>query len=315
MDPTERQTRLARARLSLDGLSVGDAFGQRFFTHPPVALQMIALRALPRGPWAYTDDTEMALALYTTLAAHHRVDRDALAAAFAERYLADPGRGYGGTAHGILQAIGAGLPWQTVAAQVFDGTGSMGNGAAMRVAPAAAFYADDLEAALAAAADSAAPTHAHPEGVASAVAVAAACVYAWRATREPGFRADHPSLMGFVWEHTPPGDTREGIAQAIDLGLAASVPLAASVLGTGVEVTGPDTVPFCVWCAERHLGDYEDALWNTVAGLGDRDTTCAIVGGIVALAHGAVIPADWLAEREPLAFEVVPNPAAPEIER
>jgi len=315
MDPLELQTRLDRARLALEGLSVGDAFGERFFTHPPTALQMIFQRALPRGPWTYTDDTEMALALYATLAAHHRVDRDALAAAFAARYLADPRRGYGGMAHEILQAIGAGLPWPVVAAQVFDGTGSMGNGAAMRVAPAAAFYADDLAAALEAAADSAAPTHAHPEGMASAVAVAAACVYAWRATRQPAFRAEHPSLMAFVWAHTPPGETREGIAQAMALGPEASVPLAASVLGSGSRVTGPDTVPFCVWCAERHLGDYEEALWNTVAGLGDRDTTCAIVGGIVALAQGAVIPEHWLAEREPLAFEVVPRPDAPVFER
>jgi ADP-ribosylglycohydrolase len=38
-----------------------------------------------------------------------------------------------------------------------------------------------------------------------------------------------------------------------------------------------------------------------VSGLGDRDTTCAIVGGIVAARHGVEgIPADWLAARESL---------------
>jgi hypothetical protein len=35
-----------------------------------------------------------------------------------------------------------------------------------------------------------------------------------------------------------------------------------------------------------------------VAGLGDRDTICAIVGGIVACASG--IPDELLAQREPL---------------
>jgi ADP-ribosylglycohydrolase len=49
------------------------------------------------------------------------------------------------------------------------------------------------------------------------------------------------------------------------------------------------------------LSGFEEAMWTTVAGLGDRDTTCAIVGGIVVLAAGSVaVPAEWLASREPL---------------
>ena len=45
----------------------------------------------------------------------------------------------------------------------------------------------------------------------------------------------------------------------------------------------------------------EEALWSTGAGMGDRDTTCAIVGGIVALSAGREpIPRAWLSAREPL---------------
>jgi hypothetical protein len=40
-------------------------------------------------------------------------------------------------------------------------------------------------------------------------------------------------------------------------------------------------------------------MLQTVAGLGDRDTTCAIVGGIVALSAGEV-PQEWIARRETL---------------
>jgi hypothetical protein len=54
-------------------------------------------------------------------------------------------------------------------------------------------------------------------------------------------------------------------------------------LGNGTNVTSQDTVPFALWCAARHLHDYEEALWTIVAGLGDRDTTCGIVGIIIAL--------------------------------
>jgi hypothetical protein len=36
-------------------------------------------------------------------------------------------------------------------------------------------------------------------------------------------------------------------------------------------VSGQDTVPFALWSAACHLNDYEEALWATVSGLGDRD--------------------------------------------
>lgn len=53
--------------------------------------------------------------------------------------------------------------------------------------------------------------------------------------------------------------------------------------------------------AARHADSYADALWATVARLGDRDTSCAVVGGIVALSAGREsIPADWLRAREPI---------------
>jgi hypothetical protein len=51
-------------------------------------------------------------------------------------------------------------------------------------------------------------------------------------------------------------------------------------------LSAQDTVPFALWCAARHLDDYAEALRLTVSGLGDRDTTCAIVGGIVACFTG-----------------------------
>ena len=50
--------------------------------------------------------------------------------------------------------------------------------------------------------------------------------------------------------------------------------------------------------ATREVGE---ALWHTVAGLGDRDTTCAIVGGIVGARVGVEgIPIEWRDKRESL---------------
>jgi ADP-ribosylglycohydrolase len=58
---------LGRARLSLDGLSVGDAFGERFFGPSGEVLKRISRRELPDAPWTYTDDTEMALSIVEIL--------------------------------------------------------------------------------------------------------------------------------------------------------------------------------------------------------------------------------------------------------
>ena len=161
--PSDHSARMERALLSLDGLSVGDAFGQRFFCMHSVEA-LIAERAFPKPPWPYTDDTEMALAVLEVLARRGKIHPDELARTFACRYRANPLRGYGGTAHGILANLGAGVPWEVAASQVFGGMGSMGNGGAMRVAPLAAYFADNYNAVVEQARASAQVTHAHPEG-------------------------------------------------------------------------------------------------------------------------------------------------------
>lgn len=290
---------MERALVALDGLSVGDAFGERFFT--PQARQRIAARSLPVAPWGTTDDTEMAIAIVDVLGRKGEIDRDALAQAFALRWVRDPGRGYGAGAHRILEAIASGMPWHKAAGAAFGGMGSLGNGGAMRAAPVGAYFAVDLAAVVREARASAEPTHAHPEGQAGAIAVAAAAAFAWRRRNLPGADPSGADLLGWVLDYTPEGETRAGIAAARALPAETDVQQAAHILGSGERVTSQDTVPFALWCAARRLDDFPGALWDTVAGLGDRDTTCAIVGGIVALATGREgIPTHWLAAREPL---------------
>jgi ADP-ribosylglycohydrolase len=295
---TETAARRGRALVSLEGLSVGDAFGERFFGPHERMQPLVEQRAVPRAPWAYTDDTEMALAIVQVLEDHGRVEQDALAGLFAKRYRNNRNRGYGGTAHDILQKLGLGLPWREVASEVFEGQGSMGNGGAMRVAPLGAYFAGDLGRVVSEARASAEVTHMHPEGQAGAIAIAVAA--AW-ACQWPEARGSARELFDVVLDATPAGATRQGLEKARAWRLDASPSSAARKLGSGQRVLSEDTVPFAVWCAARHLGSYEEALWTTVAGFGDRDTTCAMVGGIVALSAGdASIPAAWRAAREPL---------------
>jgi len=93
-------------------------------------------------------------------------------------------------------------------------------------------------------------------------------------------------------------ETRTGLEAALEIA-GDDLEQAVIKLGTGRRVSSQDTVPFCLWSAAHHLEDFAEALWWTVAGLGDRDTTCAIVGGIVAL-PARELPAAWIERREPL---------------
>jgi ADP-ribosylglycohydrolase len=302
----DHAARMERALLALDGLSTGDAFGERFFVHPDHAERLIGERALPAPPWTYTDDTVMAMGIVEVLDGLGAVEQDTLARVFARRYGAEPHRGYGGAAHEILRNILNEIPWQLTAKAVFGGTGSMGNGGAMRVAPLGAYFADDLDEVVRQARASAEVTHAHPDGQAGAVAVAIGAAMAWRmgAGAEP---RSGEAMLRAALRYTPEGETREGLAKALTIPLDYDPRTAASALGSGFRVLSWDTVPFALWCAARHLDDYEAALWTTVAGLGDRDTTCAMAGGVVALSAGrASIPAEWLAAREPLTLGVAP---------
>jgi ADP-ribosylglycohydrolase len=279
--------------LSLDGLSVGDAFGARLGEGRSTvsAAHHIDRRQLPPGPWLWTDDTHMALSIVEILAEFETIDQDALAESFAERYEEDPYRGYGGGAARILARIADGGDWRRLAPRLFDG-GSYGNGGAMRAAPIGGYFAGAPGRAAKEGKRSARITHAHPEGQVGGMAVAAAAAIA--------AAPDHPQGAAFLAEVTqyiPESETLAGIR------IASRIPAgdfdAAVKLGTGWQVSAQDTVPFCLWCAAFHLDDYEAALWQTAEGAGDRDTTCAIVGGIVALSSGKV-PQAWIDQREPL---------------
>src|SRR5712692_6504792 len=92
--PPDHADRMARARLSLDGLSVGDAFGSQFF-RPGVYAKHFAGRTTPDGEWGYTDDTEMALGIVEVLERRGHIDPYDLATVFARRYVANINRGYG----------------------------------------------------------------------------------------------------------------------------------------------------------------------------------------------------------------------------
>lgn len=281
-----------RALLSLQGLSVADALGQFCFRSLCTRYE----RQLPPEPWQWTDDSEMAYSIVATLFTHNTIEQDALASSFAEHF--HEMRGYGpAMIYKLMPALRGGLYWQIAAKDLFDGQGSLGNGSAMRVAPLGAFFADDLKVAIEEAAKSAEVTHAHPEGIAGAIAVAAAAAVAWQNRG----RSDTPQfLIEAILPYVPVSTVREGLQRACSLSIDSSLHDAVELLGAGERVTCMDTVPFCIWNAGRFLDDYPEAIWSTVKAGGDIDTNAAIVGGIVALSsNDRTVPSTWIKMREP----------------
>ncbi|MDH6131706.1 ADP-ribosylglycohydrolase [Kitasatospora sp. MAA4] len=288
---------------SLHGLRVGDALGAQFFVPGTV------FGIDPPAPWPWTDDTEMACSVHAALTERDtgRIDLDIdtfdLTHAFARRH--DFDRGYGPAANRMLRLIREGGDARALAAGLFDGQGSYGNGAAMRVAPLGAAFAADPAAAVRPATDSALITHTHPQAVDGAVAVAVAAAYAVRARTAPVAPAD---FLAAVRALTPRGALHEALGEARAL-LGEPDPVAAArILGNGSRVSALDTVPFALWCAARSLDDYRGAVLAAIRAGGDVDTTAAIVGGVVAARTGtAGIPGAWLAAAEALPDWALPR--------
>ena len=85
--------------------------------------------------------------------------------------------------------------------------GSFGNGSAMRVSPVAWLF-DDLEKVIEEAAETAAPTHNHPEGIKGAMAVAHA-IWHFRKGGADGDKGDLQGFMDLANKSYPDFDTRD----------------------------------------------------------------------------------------------------------
>ncbi len=148
---------------------------------------------------------------------------------------------------------------------------SFGNGAAMRVSPAAYLNRDTLSAALAASDLVTAVTHNHPEGLKGARATVHAIWLAFQGESESAIRAAVAETYEYDLSRTVddirPGYRFNEICQT--------------------------TVPEAITCA-LESDSFEDAIRNAISLGGDSDTVAAIAGPIAEALHG--IPADIRAE-------------------
>lgn len=263
---------LDQSRGCLLGQAVGDALGAPFETMPAAAIYYgfgfarKIIFAPPVERLEYTDDTQMMIGVAETLVAHGAIKQDALMAAFVANF--DPGRAYGPGTHRILDLAAVGGDWRKLSAEIFPG-GSLGNGAAMRVAPVGLLFHDDLERVSDEAVHSAVLTHSHPIGMDGArlMAIAVALVI-----REPEF--DRDAFFTHLLGHAATEEFAEALTRARDLTPDRNI----AELGTSLEAHR--SVPTAIACFASHPDSYTDAVGRAIGLGGDVDTLAAMTGAL-----------------------------------
>lgn len=288
--------RIELARKSLKGISIGDAFGESFFGETNKMLNHIHQRTIPETSWEFTDDTVMAIAVFEQLEENQDINQNQLAERFTINHEKDVNRGYGATARRILREIGEGGDWREISKGVFEGMGSMGNGSSMRVGPIGAYYFDDLKKVKDLATKSAEITHSNIEGITGAIAVAVATAIATELSINHS-KITPREFIERVANELPDTDTdtRSKIRKSLSVPYHYNIETVKTILGNGSKIMVQDTVPFSIWCAAHNLNNFEEAIWKAVSILGDRDTICAIVGGITIMsAKEESVPVNWV---------------------
>ncbi len=185
-----------RWRGALLGTALGDGVGAPFEGHRHVMRDEVARWMDADEPLTWTDDTAMAIGLARSLiACDGRVDPGHLGDTFAAAYRAEPWRGYGAGPPQVFAAAARGVSYVEAAAAMFDGSGSYGNGAAMRAPPAAVVGHPELSAVADLARAQALVTHAHPLGQDGAVLLAVAVAIVAGTAREPAGRDATPDAV------------------------------------------------------------------------------------------------------------------------
>jgi poly(ADP-ribose) glycohydrolase ARH3 len=256
------------------GLAIGDALGSAWEGMTPDLIYEMGpadkIVAHDSGETIfYTDDTQMMIGVVQALLELGEIEKHNLAAKFAANY--HPDRGYGQGARQIINAIGAGDDWEKLAATVFQGQGSLGNGAAMRVAPLGLYFAPDIDLVATQATLSAWPTHCHEIGIDGARIMAVAAALAARSYGQAFNREE------FLQALLPVALTEEFQWQ---IGHALQLSPFASLASFGNSLEAHRSVMTSIMCFVNSPDNYCEAVSRAIGQGNDVDTLAAMAGAL-----------------------------------
>jgi poly(ADP-ribose) glycohydrolase ARH3 len=274
---------------ALVGTAVGDAVGAGFEGRRSADVESIEWAADRREMLAYTDDTHLMIGMAESLVQKEGFDGQNMAHVFIQNYEIEPWRGYGPGPPNVFRMIRDGEAWDKAAEKLYT-SGSYGNGSAMRIAPLAVFYHNDLTMLREVAYRSSQITHSHvlgKEGAAlQAYAVALAVgLETGKAFDSQGFL----SRLGELIQHETYKKKLDSVTMLLEEADKAKV---IAELGNGVEAF--NSVPTAIYSFLSHPDSFKEAILFAVSLGGDTDTIAAMAGAIAGAYLGAdAVPSKW----------------------
>ncbi len=291
------------------GAACGDILGANveFLTRDEIRLQYGRVLEFLDSDWRpfgrYTDDTEMTLALATSLVRCGALDAADCARAYAEFFVSEPGRGYGPGVSKILESLRLGADYRHTGRAVYP-EGSYANGGAMRIAPVALAFRNAPAAVLREAVRLAIlATHVHPEAVDGAFIQALAI--AELASIADASRFDERRFLRRLHGAAETAEVRNRLGIVLDA--AATSPdetiLAAvctpNQFGDHFQIRAGEAVACALWEFIRCWSDPEECLVRAVGLGGDTDTVACLTGAMAGALHGSAwIPLRWYENME-----------------
>ena len=280
-------------RGALVGAAVGDALGAPFEGAASVSWSTVEKLEREPGPLRYTDDTHMTLGVARSLVGRRGFDGDHMSTLLARNYMEEPWRGYGAGPPQVFHLLSQGVPWDQSGSRLFGGSGSYGNGAAMRVAPVALLGFHDMERVVSLARQTAVITHAHELGIDGAVLQACAITLALRhQSSEP---VDSGAFLDRLSERVHSGVYQQKLERARSL-LARGEPegrrSVIAQLGNGISAF--ESVPTAIYAFLRRPESFKDVVTYAISLGGDTDTIASMAGALGGAYLGlTTIPAVW----------------------
>lgn len=231
----------------------------------------------------YTDDAAMMIALAEHLLENYgEVDPLKLAWKFLEAYEAEPWRGYGPGPPRIFKMIRRGEGPLELDKRLYPG-GSLGNGAAMRIAPIGLLYHDDVVKLMEAVRASCKPTHNHPLAIEGALLEAYSVAIAVRL--DPSEDADPKDFTEQLIQ-LPVSEIYQLKLKLIPRLIDSGADRMSIVRSLGNMVEAHNSVPTAIYC---YLAEQDPArVIRRAIGLGGDRDTIACMAAAIAGAHRGV---------------------------
>ena len=282
------------------GSALGDCIGQLAFFHSSEESLLKSIDQL--HTLTYTDDTAMAIGLAESILSNQgKIVSQQLGKTFHENYKREPDRGYAMGPPTIFSMVERNdVSYIEIAEILFNGEGSFGNGAAMRITPLGLFFYDSTtlyeEARL-----SSIVTHTHPLGIDGAAVLAKAISLV--TTKDPQYYDVKDNKSSFIDSLQNFAKTRKfslQLKKVKDLFLQKEdLEKSENILGSNITVQ--DSVPFAILAFLENPHNFGECLLQTVLVSEDKDTIGAMVGGLLGSYLGIEkIPIKWKSKLENL---------------